>query len=159
MADEGPVTIRPRRDSTAVAVAVAVVLTAVFAYITVTPAGPNSLSHAPAASGLVALVLLVAAGYGAWRLLNPDRWSVVIDGEGVHDHAHARTLAWPEIYWVGWSTGRRELSFAERPETGGYGIQIDVANGDCDVAEVLAAIERFSSAAGRLLELHEPRAQ
>ncbi len=99
MADDGPVTIRPRRASTLVAVGVALAMAAVLGHITVIPAGPNSLSHAPAASGLVALVLLVAAGYGLWRLLNPGRWSVVIDGEGVHDRARAKTLSWPDAYW------------------------------------------------------------
>ncbi len=133
---------------------VTLVVFAIFVALTINPPpGRFGLSGSLAPLyGFVAALLLVLAGLFAWRVFGARRWTTVVDAAGVHEPAKGRMLAWSDVERVPFTNGGRQLVLAPRAE-GARAVVIDIDNGDHDAAEVLAAIERFSRAAGRELEL------
>ena len=153
-AEEGALTARVRRDTQFAGLMFALALCALFGYLTFHPGrgrygGPES----PVPSAILATGLFVLACYFAWRMRTADRWFTVIDETGVHDRSSGKTLRWSEVYAVTYDGSGPNIIVAEHPESGGYGITIDVAGSGRGDAEMLASIERFSRAAGRELEL------
>jgi hypothetical protein len=118
--------------------------------------------------GAVSIALLLCAAYATWRWLNPSRWTVVIDADGVHDHASGKTMRWDEVYHVAYDERGGGITLAERPpakarrpampgltDARGHGIGINTENSDCDPIAILAAIKHFACAAGSGVEVPE----
>jgi hypothetical protein len=158
-ADDGAITIRVRRDTQVAGIAALFAFAGLFAYITLAGPGPNSTRFNPVTQWIL-VVALVLVGLAMLRsLLRPRFLETVIDGHGIRDGAGGRTMRWADVWKIGYTGDGREIWVAPYPDAAGPGIDIDVVNSDADDAEILVAIERFSRAAGRELELPEPHAR
>jgi hypothetical protein len=157
MADDDAFTIRVRAGTQVVPLALLAGAAVLLIALAITGPGytrSDARGGGPAIAIGLAVAILAIGSLFARRILDPERRSTVIDAEGVRAGTGARTLRWAEIEHVGYAIDGRNIWVARSPGAAGAdGILVDATNTDRDAAEILAAIERFSRAAGRELEL------
>ena len=159
MTDGGAVIVRVRRQTQVLGAVAAFVFAALLAWGAISGPGPNpARGFNPYALWAVAALLTLVGLAMVRRMLQRGWWETVIDAEGVRDGA-GDSMRWPEVYKVGYTSDEREIWLAPHPEADGRQIFIDVYDSDTPAGEVLAAIERFSRAAGRDLDVPTPPAR